>query len=111
MVIALIVILIPIVTWLFYLAIMNMQGKYKTMGKTAKAIGYKIAFVGILIDVFFNFVYGTVIFLDPPRELLFTARLKRYKYGEYASWRKKLAAFICEEFLDPYDPSGCHCDK
>lgn len=103
--------LFMMVTWLFYLAIMNLKGKYKHMGASAKTLGTILLAVGVFFDFAFNLLVGTVFFLDLPREFLFTARLKRYKYGEYASWRKKLANFFCEEFLDPFDPTGCHCDK
>lgn len=103
--------LFMIVTWIFYLAIMNLKGNYKKAGKWVHALGSIVLVVGVFIDFSFNIIAGTLFFLDPPREFLFTARLKRYKYGEYSSWRKKLANFFCEQFLDPFDPSGCHCDR
>lgn len=45
--------------------------------------------IGIVSDVAFNWIWGTVIFRDLPRELVFTSRVKRHV--EDAGWRGEKA--------------------
>lgn len=65
------------------------------------------ALVAVLMDVVFNLIPATLIFLDPPRELLFTHRLDRYE-AQSAGWRSTLARWICQNLLDPFQQGG-HC--
>jgi hypothetical protein len=66
---------------------------------------------GIPLDVLFNWIVAPFIFLDLPKELLFTGRLQRYREDrEYLwTWRSRWADFICEHILNPFDPRGKHC--
>lgn len=64
----------------------------------------------ILYDVAYNLTIGTIFFLlDPPREWTLTARLIRYK-KQGSGWRFVVASYICANLLDPFAPSGCHCN-
>lgn len=96
--------------WLLFLAVMSLYRAYKlkTIGKLAFYLGYPAVIVGALIDVIFNVLIGTVLFLDWPREWLFTQRLIRYKIA-YFDWRNRIAVYICEELLDPFDIGQGHC--
>jgi len=38
----------------------------------------------VVLDVLYNWIVGTWLFLDAPRELLFTDRLKRYQFHDMA---------------------------
>ena len=40
---------------------------------------YVYLVVGVLFDVAFNWLFGTLIFMEFPREFLFTHRVKRHK--------------------------------
>jgi len=82
------ILLLPF-TWVLYVAIMGFKRNLDNMGKVSKFIAYCILPFGLLADVLFNFTWGSVMFLEPPRELLMTTRLKRH--------------------LSDYDPSGKHC--
>ena len=77
--------------------------------KPKNIFGYALlAVVGIpflLFDVFFNAVCGTFIFLELPREWLFTQRLERHKKSPYAG-PAKYSQWICS-VLDYYDPGHC----
>lgn len=100
--------LLPLV-WTFYLAVMHLdtarrQGQLTTAAKVA---GYPVLLIGLAVDVAFNATWGSLLFLEPPRELLFTARVSRL--NDDTGWRGKLACWICLELLDPFDPSGKHC--
>jgi len=39
---------------------------------------YPYLALGVIIDFLFNVIYGTIIFREWPRELLFTSRVKRH---------------------------------
>lgn len=73
----------------------------------AKVLGYPWLVAGVLIDAAFNLVTGTLLFLELPRELLFTSRVSRL--NDHAGWRGNLARWFCRELLDPFDPAGRHC--
>lgn len=95
--------------WVFYLAVMNL--------KRARDAGYLVGFVyylaqpvvlvGILTDIFVNLFVCSLIFLERPRESLVTSRLKRHINSE--GWRSSVAAWICVNLLNKFDPSGNHC--
>lgn len=70
----------------------------------------------IILDVLFNIVYGTLLFLRLPR----TTKLKGWTFTERCSkilreewdspdksWRFKLAKFICHYMLEPWDYNHC----
>ena len=54
-----------------------------------------------------NLTVGTLLFLELPRSLQFTARCQRHLYDD--TWRGAQARWWCKHFLDPYDPAGKHC--
>jgi hypothetical protein len=96
--------------WVFYLAVMRLQqvrdaGKMTAIGR---AVGMTVLYPGYALDIFVNIVPLTVILMEPPKwgEWTVTARLKRHIQGE--GWRKRLAQWMGDHFLDAYDPSGKH---
>lgn len=102
-----------VVLWVVYIAVMGLK-RVRDTNSTAfnhpivKVLGAIILFFGLMLDVFLNVVYHTLICLDIPQEATITSRLKRYNQDPYEwSWRKKVASFF-EPLLDPFDPSGDH---
>lgn len=95
--------------WVFYLAVMNLQKARdaQRLTPTAKWLGYPALGLGLLLDFMCNMVVMTPLMLEFPRELLVTARVSRHKKGD--GFRQKIAAWMCTNLLDPFDPSGCHC--
>lgn len=101
---------LAVATWLFYLAVMAISPHKDNLHPVAKAHAYVLLVVALALDVTLNVVVGTALFLDPPRELLMTDRLKRYVSSESAdSWRRVTAGWICKHLLDQFDPDGDHC--
>jgi len=71
----------------------------------APALLYGFAF--ILVDIAYNLTIGSVIFMQLPKELTLTARLKRnLKYPVYA-WRYRLSYFTCKRLVSPWAPNHC----
>ena len=93
--------------WIFYLAVMNLKRAKDagTLPRTALWFGYPVLFAGLLIDLFVNVFVATFIFLDLPRELTMTARLKRYVRDQPGRWRAKVALWFAHNLLDVFDPS------
>jgi hypothetical protein len=61
------------------------------------------------LDIAMQYTVAWLVFWDKPRDIFVTGRLRRYiKQGE--GWRYKLADVMCKYLLDPFDPTGAHCD-
>jgi hypothetical protein len=96
-------------TWGYYLSVMHLKSARDEGRLTvaAKALGYPWLAVGYVVDVIFNAIVGSILFLEPPRELLFTSRVSRL--NDRPGWRGALARWVCANLLDPFDPDGHHC--
>jgi len=101
-------------TWVFYVSIMGLKAtrdRHLSRGRRIpwpfKAMAYPTLILFAVADVAFNVVYGSVMFLEPPKEWLFTERVSRW--NDTDGWRGKLARWLCENLLDPADPDGKHC--
>lgn len=100
--------IIIVLTWIYYLAAMKLIRHRDQLHPVAKAHGYLFVIApGLIYDAFLNLFIATLIFVDLPKEVLLTARLKRYKRGS-DGWRKTFALWICEHLLDQFDEGG-HC--
>jgi hypothetical protein len=69
---------------------------------------FPIVVLAAAVDVVSNLLIAPIVFLDAPKELLVTSRLKRYMAGPDC-WRKSIADYVCESVLDIFDPTGDHC--
>lgn len=97
---------LAVLTWIFYLAAYHLVPLRKELHPVAKAHAYVIVGIGLALDVILNVVVATVLFVDPPRELLLTTRLKRYKAGP-DGWRRSFADWVCEHLLNQFDEGHC----
>ena len=109
-----IVIYAALYLWLFWGLYVLVMGLYRAKldGKLSKplmVLGAPYLVAGYLMDVAANFVLASILFLEPPRELTLTSRLKRHLKTDIG-WRYLVAIAICESLLDPLDPTGRHCD-
>lgn len=94
--------------WPMYLAGMNLKRNKDKLSWETKLVAYPFFFLGLFWDVVFNFIYGTVIYIEPPKELLFTKRCQRHLKGD--GWRQKVAHWHCSKWLNPFDPDDeGHC--
>ncbi len=101
---------LPLYIYAFYLLfVVTMAAKaaWPTLTLVPRVLLAPVALVAVLMDAAFNITLATIIFMDLPREALFTGRLNRYKYGE-SDWRFHVAKWICKNLLDPFQ-SGGHC--
>lgn len=64
--------------------------------------------VFLLLDFVSNVVLAWYIFKDPPRELLVTQRMSRYRETLPPTDRKhQIAVWVCELNLNIFDPGHC----
>ena len=98
--------------WFFWYAFVLVMGLYRAhLDKRLTYLTYALAapavLVGALMDVFANMLIATLIFWEKPSEWLVTQRLTRLK--RYNDWRGSVARYVCNNLLDPIDPTGGHC--
>jgi hypothetical protein len=102
------------ITWGGYLMMMPLKRNIHALNGRNKLFGYPWFAIFICLDTVFNVIFGTIIFLKLPQDVLLTQRLERYisdgSYSSY-SWRSRLAYYFCTRFLDQFDPDGYHCKK
>jgi hypothetical protein len=98
-----------IVLWLLYVIVMSLEKAplwVKIVFSPALIIGYPL-------DVIFNLVFGTIIFLQwhhtkKLSKLTLTSRLRFILITEDENrWRWKLAHFLCKYFIEPWDFGHC----
>ena len=66
--------------------------------------------VAFVVDFIAQMTVFSVVFLDLPKHWLVTNRLRAYIAGP-DNWRRRLADYLCHHLLDPFDPTGAHCDS
>lgn len=76
--------------------------------------------VALVVDAVMQFTVFTIVFRELPPlrkygrwtlpELLVTHRLRRYMRPGACGWRTRWARQLCHHLLDPFDPTGAHCD-
>lgn len=64
--------------------------------------------ISVVIDFINNMTVFTLLFAELPKELLVTARLKRH--AKESNFRGKLANWIGDSLLNPFDHTGNHLD-
>ena len=96
--------------WVLYIAMMNIKRVEATqpMPIRVKMLVYPTMAVFEVVEVIANVIVCTLLFLDLPKEVRVSDRLRRYwtdpeKYG----WRLHIVKFL-KPMLDPFDPAGPH---
>lgn len=107
----LLVVFAPWLLWALYVMVMGVY-RAKLDGRltpltTALAAPWLV--LGYVVDVAVNFTFASLLFLEPPWELLVTSRLQRHIQAGAGGWRHDLACWICDHLLDVFDPTGHHC--
>lgn len=102
--------------WLVWREYVMVMGLYRaklagTLSQTALVLGAPDIFIGVVSDWVLNLTYGRVVFGEWPldRKELLTQRLTRYLAGPECR-NKHRARIICRSLLDPFDPTGKHCE-
>jgi hypothetical protein len=99
--------------WALYVLTMGLYRAYldKRLTGPTYVLGFPLFALAWCVDVLAQYTIATLLFWDFPAnwsERMVTFRLKRYMAGP-DGWRRKVAKFICDRLLDPFDPTGNHC--
>lgn len=97
-----------LITWLLYLAIMNLADQRAVMHPFVRFNAYLLLAIGYPVDAVFNVLASLVLFQRPPKAWLFTGTLKWW-VGSDDARRSRWAALLCTHLLNPFDPKGRHC--
>lgn len=91
------------VVWAF-VAVMHGKARMESGDLTLfwKVHLFPLAAVGVVLDCAFNVTFGTAMFLELPRELLFSSRVQRH-FRRSHDWRFSLAQFWAKQ-LNQMDP-------
>jgi len=98
---------------IFYVLYVAVMGIYRAFlaGKLCWyhwALLWWVVLIGLAFDVLANCTVAWFVFEERPREWLVTTRLTRYRKTGTTS-QQSIAAFICDNLLDLFDPNGDHC--
>jgi hypothetical protein len=97
--------------WVLYVFTMGLYRAYLLKKLKGLTLFMALPFVAValVLDVLAQITVFTVLFAELPRHWLATSRLQRHIAGP-DSWRRRLAEYLCTHLLDPFDPTGAHCD-
>lgn len=112
----------PLLLWVLFRIIMRLKARRdnavpKNLPTFTKVWGYPTLFVGYVLDCLVNVLHCVVLFVELPKELTVSARVKRHthdttvppRYLKYlVLWRRAVARLMRDRLLKPYDPSGGH---
>lgn len=95
--------------WFLFINVMTWKKYQDKIPKVIQYPLYAIAGIGYIVDVLFNWFYGTAIFLQLPKQLTLTKRLRLILITENpeTSWRFKIAYFMCTKLIEPWDYNHC----
>jgi hypothetical protein len=96
--------------WVLYIAMMNIKRVAATepMPVRVKLLVYPTMAVFEVVEFIANVVILTVLFVDWPKEIRVSDRLRRYWRNPYRyGWRLYVVRFL-KPMLDPFDPAGTH---
>lgn len=98
-----------LVTWVLYLAIMNLAPRRAEMHPVVRVHAYALLAIGYPLDVLLNGLVCLVMWRRP-QDWTLTYTLKRIQNTEpNDSWRCIAATWFCTYFLNPFDAKGRHC--
>jgi len=91
------------VLYAYYAVIFTIHHKWKDdLGFVYWVLYFTLGFPFLVLDILYNWIIGTILFAEFPRQWLFTQRLARHKKKGSA-----YAQHMCK-LLDYFDPG--HCD-
>ncbi len=104
-----------IFTWIMfvlYTSVMNLKRNESKLTPIVKPFAYFTLYVGLALDVLFNFIIISIMLLEIPPfwkgELLATQRLERHLHNQRHNWRDTVCRWFVINFLNPFDhnPKG-----
>lgn len=92
-------------TYVYYVAVMSLKRKWDQLSTRAKIAAAPQIIIGFVLNFILNLL-ASPIFLELPREMGLTGRLKRHR-RKGSGYRLRLADSLCENWLNPFDDGHC----
>jgi hypothetical protein len=93
--------------WVHYLAVMHLKELGPKLQGPALWLGKLVLGLGLLLDLFWQVLPASVLWLELPKELTVSGRVERLcKTGH--GYRYNLAVWFRNTWLALFDPSGDH---
>jgi len=110
---ALAVVVVASLFFVGYCGTMGLKARWATLHWSAKALCAPAVIALVVFDVLVNYSvsFATGWPIDWPAKWneTFSQRLARYHTDLQRPKWSAIAGFICDRWLDPFDPSGDHC--
>ena len=100
--------------WAFWALYVFTMGLYRAFLKRRLSLIMcsPVVALAFALDVVMQLTVFTIVFLELPRDPLVTYRLRRYmRELPPEHWRRRWTDYLCKHLLDPFDPTGSHCDS
>ena len=94
----------PLALWVLYLAYTALWAVRHDLRPEVRAVGLLVIAVGIVADVAINWTLGLALGIT--KDATLSQKCSRLKKGD--DWRAKVAAYVCANWLDPFEIGG-HC--
>lgn len=93
--------------WVHFLAVMNLKVHEKFIRPVPLRAAKLVLFNGLLLDLFWQVVPASIIFLELPKELTVSGRVMRLCASGHG-YRYNLAVWLKDNWLALFDTSGEH---
>jgi len=97
--------------WILFINIMAWKHNKDMISWWVLPFLYPIVVLGYLVDVYFNIVFGTVVFLELPKQLTLSERMREILKRPDRDYKFKISKFICRYLVEPHDPNHCGLDN
>jgi hypothetical protein len=99
--------------WGLFVLSMGLYKAYlnKQLSPITKAMAIPYVALMAAIDFIANYTIFVVLFMEFPafKDYMVTYRLRTILIKNEPDYRLKIAKFLCEKLLNPFDPRGNHC--
>ncbi|MDN4591253.1 hypothetical protein DBA29_22480 [Xenophilus aerolatus] len=95
--------------WTHFVAVMRLKmlRDEGTLTRWQRVFGTYVLAKGLLIDLVYHLILGTLVLMEWPREWTLSGRLWRLSTTG-TGWRQRWALALRVQLLDSADPSGLH---
>lgn len=89
--------------WACFLSYVAIKAQWKYLRTEVKAVGAIVVLTGFVLDVAINWTLGLALGITQD----FTLSQKCKRLGRGTGWRADIAAYLCINWLNMFDPEHC----
>lgn len=92
-----------VLLWTTFLAYTALKSQWKFLRPEVKIVGAVVVLCGFVLDVAINWTLGLILGITQD----FTLSQKCKRLGRGTGWRADIAAYLCINWLNVFDPDHC----